>query len=197
MRSLAAVRRLRFDSRYLYASFLLTTFRTSSCFEPSPILGNPLKLFSIFFLWICVQIFFFFFYFRCYTVHVVKSLNNISVVVSKIIVFTDFWRECTKCTEHIQKVIGVAVAKWEWVRTERIGSSIEGTWWPVSFITHTERQLQFTTVLTTGEVAEVRCCYWWFLKAYGHISPGSAGVGARQRGSLLVECKSTRQIAAA
>ena len=43
-RSLAAVRRLRFDSWYLYAIFLPTTYRTSSCLEPSPILGSPLTL---------------------------------------------------------------------------------------------------------------------------------------------------------
>jgi hypothetical protein len=45
------------------------------------------------------------------------------------------------------------------------------------FHTHTVQQLQITTVLTTREVAEVRCCCWWFLKAHAHISPGSARVG--------------------
>jgi hypothetical protein len=66
-----------------------------------------------------------------------------------------------------------------------------------SFRTCTVQQLQFTTVLTTGVVAEVGCCYWWFLKARAHISPGPAGVGTRQGGSLLVECRSTSQIAVA
>lgn len=51
---------------------------------------------------------------------------------------------------------------------------------------HTMQQLQFTTVLTTRVVAEVECCYWWFLKAQAHISPGSAGVGVDSEDHCLL-----------